>query len=164
MIILVSLLVTLSIISCARKYNQTKQVYHFRQCKTFRNYIISKSDMGSYTIIHYMCKGLMYSYIHKNDDTISYTETPEITNQKRADSHIVFATFTSDSNDNMQIVTKKVRKFAGMDASFYNWDKAPLYIKKKVLKAPREATGIRYVLGNGEQKTISLIDTKSKDE
>ena len=158
MIVLISVLTAMTIFSCAMKYRKTIDYIHFKNSHSFKNFVIGKSEMGDYSIVHYMCKGKIYSYIHHMDDEHVYTNTPELSVKERANKHIVFATFETPKDTNFQIVTKKVRKFAGADGSFYNWDTIPFYIKRRVLKAPKEATNIRIVYGDGTSGSLSLME------
>ena len=94
----------------------------------------------------------------KMNDPHDYFETAYLSPQELSDRNIVFATFVTPNNNNFQIVTKKIKKFAGLDGSFHNWDSIPVNIKRKVLKAPKETTCIRLIYGNGIQDELSFVD------
>lgn len=161
MIILVSVLTTLAIASCVMKYKNTKSYIDFKRSKSFMNFVISKTEIGDYHVVNYMCRGKIYSYIQPIDDESLYSKTNELSNQEKSNKHIVFATFVTPTNNNFQIVTKKIRKFAGLDGSFYNWNETPLYIRRKVLKTPKEATAIRLIYGNGD---IDILELSEKQD
>ena len=155
MIVLTAIILSVAISSYIMKCKNTTNYISFKRSKTCKNFVISKEEYGEYLLIHYMCKGKMYAYITKRHD---YFSTPECTKQEMLNKSIAFATFTSDSNNNVQVVTKKLSKFAGMDGSFYKWNEAPLYLRKKVLKAPKDSNGIRMIRGNGETHILSLLE------
>lgn len=155
MIVLTAIVLSIAISSYVMKCRNTTNYISFKRSKTCKNFVISKEEYGDYLLIHYMCKGKMYAYITKRHD---YFTTLECTKQKILNKSIVFATFVSDENNNLQVVTKKLCRFAGMDGSFYKWHESPLFLRKKVLKAPKNANSIRFIRGNGETGILSLLE------
>lgn len=156
MIVLASILTAITIATCISRCKYTYNYIKFKRSKSYKNFVISDADIGDYKIVYYMCKGKMYSYFHHKEDEHFYTETPPVSDKDASDKYIAFATFITPTNNNLQIVTKKMRKFAGLDGTFYNWTRVPGHIKRKILKAPKESTGIRIIYGNGEYDTLSL--------
>ena len=161
MILLVSFMTTLAIMSCVYRCKQTKDYVSFKRSNTFKNFVIAQDEIGDYLIQHYMCKGKMFAYIHHNEEGHSYTQTPEISTKERNDKIIQYATFVTPEDENFQIVTKKVRRYAGYDSSFYNWENVPMFVKRKVLKAPKAATHIKMLDGCGN---VQILDLKEKEE
>ena len=158
MIVLVSILTIITIASCVKKYKKTKYYISCKNCDSFKNHLIGVSEFDDYTVSHYMCKSKMFAYIHHKDEQFNYSETPEVTPEEKSNKKIVYATYVTPNDNNFQIVTKKVRKFAGLDGAFFNWDKVPSKTKRKVLKAPKNATHIRLVHGDGSNSMLSLKD------
>lgn len=163
MIVLVSIMTVITIAACVKRCQGVHNYRKFKRSRSFKNFVIAMTEMNDLSIVHYMCKGSVYSYLHHIDQKHNYLETPYISSKEQSNKKIVFATFTNDQDDNIQTVTKKLRKFAGLDCSFHNWSIVPLHVKRVLLKAPRCATNIRYVLGNGEVHNMPL-DEIEKDK
>ena len=153
MFLLITALTTFGICACISKCRNTKRYIDFKKAQTFENFVIAKEEYGEYFVIHYMCKGKMYAYISKEHD---YVRTPGLDAKSFQNAEVVFATFVTPDDNNFQVVTRKVNKFAGKDGMFYKWDEAPLFLRQKVLKAPKSAIGVRYITGGGEEKILSL--------
>ena len=158
MFTLVTVLTLMSLAACVVRYKKTYNFITYKREKSFRNFVIANSEIGDYFITHYMCKGKMFAYIHPSCTEHTYFETPVLSESERRDKTIVFATFVTKSNTNFQIVTKKVRRFAGLDSGFYMWKNAPLFVKRKVLKAPKDSTGVRLIYANGEHGFLPLTE------